>query len=281
MQHASVFATIFDSSIADNPALRHFFMDLLVLADQATGIVDMTPESIAAQTRLSVGDVRGWLAELEGPDERSRTATLNGARIVRLDPHREWGWRIVNWEQYQGKARTSTVRAVETARKQAYRNREVANIVPVSPRIPTASPAVEPPYGMPRSEQEAVDQGVFAGVTQEVAISAYHDAVSAGWVDKQQRRIMSFRSYAKKWEIWRQAKANEERIKSTNVNGHVNGSPRTQLLPSQRLKLMEEQAAKLAERITPLPGGEERSRLIAERRALVAQIDELKKKLIS
>ena len=98
--YAKVFAQIFDSSIADNYNLRHFFMDLLVLAE-VDGVVDMTPEAIAARTRIPLEDVNRYIAELESPDPRSRSAEHEGRRIVRLDTHRNWGWRIVNYNIYR------------------------------------------------------------------------------------------------------------------------------------------------------------------------------------
>jgi len=39
--------------------------------------------------------------ELEQPDPLSRTPTCNGARIKRLDKHRDWGWLIVNYSDFR------------------------------------------------------------------------------------------------------------------------------------------------------------------------------------
>lgn len=38
---------------------------------------------------------------MEQPDPYSRTEGEEGRRIVRLDDHRPWGWRIVNHEKYR------------------------------------------------------------------------------------------------------------------------------------------------------------------------------------
>ena len=98
--YAKVFNQIFDSSIADDYRLRHFFMDLLVLADR-NGVVDMTPTAIAARTRIPLDDVLAMLAKLELPDPESRTPDHDGRRIARLDDHRTWGWCIINYNRFR------------------------------------------------------------------------------------------------------------------------------------------------------------------------------------
>ena len=98
--YVKVFAQIFDSSIADDFHLRHFFMDLLVLADP-NGVVDMTPSAIAARTRIPLESVTAMIATLEQPDPESRTPDADGRRIERLDEHRTWGWLIINYNRFR------------------------------------------------------------------------------------------------------------------------------------------------------------------------------------
>jgi hypothetical protein len=98
--YAKVFSQIFDSSIADDFRLRHFFMDLLVLAD-VDGVVDMTTTAIAARTRIPLADVTTMLEKLEQPDPESRTPEAQGRRIERLDEHRTWGWSIINYHKFR------------------------------------------------------------------------------------------------------------------------------------------------------------------------------------
>ncbi len=98
--YVKVFRQIFESSIAEDYTLRHLFMDLLVLAD-IDGIVDMTHESIARVTNVPIEIVRATIEELERADPKSRSDAQEGRRIVRLDDHREWGWKIVNYEVYR------------------------------------------------------------------------------------------------------------------------------------------------------------------------------------
>ena len=95
-----VFSQIFDSSIAENYELRHFFEDMLKLAD-IDGVVDMTPEAISRRINLPIEKVIPFLAALAEPDLKSRSPEHDGRRIVPLDSHRDWGWIVVNYQHYR------------------------------------------------------------------------------------------------------------------------------------------------------------------------------------
>lgn len=97
---AKVFTQIFDSSIVEKPEVRFTFTDLLTLCD-VNGVVDMTHEAISRRTNRPLRVIKETIAELEGPDPRSRTPDFDGARIKRLDEHRDWGWMIVNYEKFR------------------------------------------------------------------------------------------------------------------------------------------------------------------------------------
>lgn len=118
--YAKVFSQIFDSSIADDYELRHFFMDLLVLAD-SDGVVDMTETSIAARTRIPVGKVKNHLVTLCDADERSRTKTDNGRRLKLIDDHRDWGWLIINYDKFRDIASDLQRREKTRLRTKKYR----------------------------------------------------------------------------------------------------------------------------------------------------------------
>ena len=106
-----VFEQILDSSIARDYELRHFFEDMLKLADR-TGAVDMTADAIARRINLPESKVLPLLEKLQLPDAESRTPDNEGRRIVLLDSHRNWGWMIVNYERYRN------IRDEETRRRQ-------------------------------------------------------------------------------------------------------------------------------------------------------------------
>ena len=98
--YAKIFSQIFDSSIAEHPTVRHLFMDLIVLAD-ASGVVDMTHEAIAKRTGTRLDIVRRGIAALCSPDPRSRSQIEDGRRMVLINSHRDWGWKLVNHGHYR------------------------------------------------------------------------------------------------------------------------------------------------------------------------------------
>lgn len=118
--YGKIFRQIFASSIAQDYHVRHMFMDMIVLAD-SDGVVDMTHESISGQTGLPVEQVRQLIAILEKPDPQSRTRDYQGARLVKMDEHRNWGWRVVNYCKYRAIATEEQRR--ETVRKRVARHR--------------------------------------------------------------------------------------------------------------------------------------------------------------
>ena len=129
--YAKVFEQILTSSIAENYQVRHIFMDFLVLADKE-GIVDMTRGAIARRLNLPLRLLTSALSALEAPDPASRSPEADGRRLVRLDPHRDWGWQIVNFKAYD-KIRDEDARRENNRRYQAeHRARLKAESPPVS-----------------------------------------------------------------------------------------------------------------------------------------------------
>ena len=145
--YAKIFRQIFDSSIAENPELRFTLMDLLVLAD-SDGVVDMTHEAIARTTNRPLEVIRKTLLELEGPDLRSRTSDANGARIKRLDDHRDWGWVIINFDRFRATATDSQYREKTRLRVQKHRQniRETSDVALRNVTVTKCNARVTPPY---------------------------------------------------------------------------------------------------------------------------------------
>ena len=107
-------------------------MDFLILADK-NGVVDMTHESIARRTNRPIKLIRQTIAQLEGPDPKSRTPDAKGARIFRLDDHRDWGWGIVNYQYYRNLASQDQRREKTRLRVQKLRKkRTVRKSLPVT-----------------------------------------------------------------------------------------------------------------------------------------------------
>lgn len=156
--YAKVFAQIFDSSIADDFRLRHFFMDLLVLADP-NGCVDMTPAALAARTRIPLEEVKAMLHTLEQPDPESRTPDADGRRIARLDEHRSWGWHIINYSRFRSIVSEDQRREKTKERTRRWREKltqkapiEPGGDAPVTPR--DAGDAMQKQMQMQRNMQK-------------------------------------------------------------------------------------------------------------------------------
>ena len=117
--YVKLFNQILDSSIADDRRLRHFFTDLLLCSD-AKGYVMMTEAAIARRIGATIDEVKWGIAELEKPDERSKTPENDGRRIERLDGV-GYGWRILNYEQYRAMKDGDQMREATKLRVQRYR----------------------------------------------------------------------------------------------------------------------------------------------------------------
>lgn len=116
--YARIFVEILQSSIAEDFTVRHVFEDFLKLCDG--GIVDMTRQSISRQLNIPLDTLNRCITVLESPDLSSRDPECEGRRLVRIDDHRDWGWRIVNYEKYAAmKNRADTSARVARHRAQA------------------------------------------------------------------------------------------------------------------------------------------------------------------
>ena len=121
--YARVFVQILDSSISEDFFLRHVFEDFLKLASKQ-GIVDMTREAMSRRLNIPLGELSEALNKLEQADPKSRDPEFGGRRIERLDEHRDWGWRILNWNKYDS-LRTKADVAVRVARHRANKQVEM------------------------------------------------------------------------------------------------------------------------------------------------------------
>lgn len=93
---------------------------VLALADRY-GHLDVTPHYLAGVTGLPVDDVIACMKRFCAPDPYSRTKAENGSRLVLLEEHRDWGWRVVNHTHYREKARKSSF---DAARVEDGRNKD-------------------------------------------------------------------------------------------------------------------------------------------------------------
>ena len=75
-------------------------MQQLIVLATPDGVVEMTPQAIAARTSIPFDIIEKGLKVLSQPDPYSRTPGEDGKRIVLMDESRPWGWRLVNHGKY-------------------------------------------------------------------------------------------------------------------------------------------------------------------------------------
>jgi len=114
---------MYDGTLAEDWRALITFQQLIVLCD-ADGVIDMTPHAIARRTGIPLEHIKAGIEILQSPDPESRTEGEEGRRIVPIDAHRPWGWRIVNHEKYKQLRDYDTVRA--QTRERVRRHREGA-----------------------------------------------------------------------------------------------------------------------------------------------------------
>lgn len=118
-----IFESIYDGSLHGDWKSMVVFQQLIVLSD-CDGVVDVTPRALAARTGIPLEIIKHGLQALEQPDTESRSSEMEGRRIVKLDDHRSWGWRIVNHSQYRDTVSKSDARTKAAERKRRQRERE-------------------------------------------------------------------------------------------------------------------------------------------------------------
>lgn len=99
--YGKVFASMYDGTLATKGPWQALvtFQQMIVLADK-DGVVDMTSHAISRRTSIPIDIITVGIHELMQPDEESRSTGEDGRRIVLLEPHRTWGWQIVNYVKY-------------------------------------------------------------------------------------------------------------------------------------------------------------------------------------
>ena len=130
--YSRVFLQILDSSLAENWQTRHVFEDLLKLAN-IDGVVDMTRQSISRRLNMPSEIVDAAITALENSDPHSRDPEHDGKRIIRLDGHRDWGWRILNFQKYERIRVSNDMREFNARRMANYREKK-------KPEAPVLSP---------------------------------------------------------------------------------------------------------------------------------------------
>ena len=111
---------ILESSImALDLEARWMMVVLIEIASEPgrAGKIDMILPVLANRAGMTVEQAARAMEQLSRPDPNSRSTVEDGRRVVLLDPNRNWGWRLVNWEAKD----INRKRLLATARQQRHR----------------------------------------------------------------------------------------------------------------------------------------------------------------
>ena len=98
--YAKIFASLYNGTLRGKSHAILVFTNLLAHAD-IDGCVDMHWRAIADEVGLTADETKAALEFLGSPDPDSRSPEREGRRIIPLEEHRNWGWRIVNHAKYR------------------------------------------------------------------------------------------------------------------------------------------------------------------------------------
>jgi len=276
--YGKIFEQIFDSSIAEDYRVRLVFQDMIVLADMH-GVVDRTHEAIARRTNVPEKIVRQAITVLESPDKNSRSPEHGGARIVRLDEHRDWGWVIVNHQKFRQIASEDQRREKTRERVDRFRTKhkeskptepkdkehndlEQCN-APVTPcnagnamqrqKQRHSTENNQPTREGPPKIEDVKARAEFVGCSAEEAERFWNHFESSGWIDKHGNPIVNWVAKLATWTVGNRAKPLETKQKTNGENGTKSDYWRNKSeydLINEELKAIRERASHTAMGIT-------------------------------
>lgn len=178
--YGKIFDSMYEGTLYGHWEAIVTLQQMLVLCNQ-DGVLDMTPQAMAARTSIPLEIITKGIGILAEVDPYSRTPDEDGRRIVLLDEHRPWGWRIVNYAKYQqiknraDKLEADRVRIAE--KRKANKNSDVAgcreesqSVADVAPVTPSASTALKP-----SSAKAEVSKPSVSPCPHKEIIGLYHE----------------------------------------------------------------------------------------------------------
>lgn len=160
--YAKLFSSLYQGTLRGRSNEILVFTNLLAHTGK-DGTVDKHFRAIAEETGLSLEEVMAAILVLEAPDAESRSPEEGGARIVRLDEHRVWGWRVVNHRKYRA-IRSEEDRAEQNRlSQQRWRERHRANGENSKPSVSSRKPSKP----IQRQRQEAETEAETEAISPE------------------------------------------------------------------------------------------------------------------
>jgi hypothetical protein len=130
--YTPVFDTVYDGTLCGKWPTLPVWLSILPMADWR-GHIDLTPEAISARTGWPMELLLAGIKQLCEPDPRSRSKNDDGRRLVLLDEHRDWGWRVINIQKYRniasGKDQVDDGRNAEKVRRYKERQKTLKDTV--------------------------------------------------------------------------------------------------------------------------------------------------------
>ena len=139
--YVKLFSSLYQGTLRGRSDEILVFTNLLAYCDQY-GIVDKHFKAIADETGLPLDRVHAAIVSLESPDKESRSSENEGRRILRLDDHRAWGWKVVNYGKYRAIRSEEDRREQNRLAQERWRNRHSVSTVSHS-KPPSAQAEVE------------------------------------------------------------------------------------------------------------------------------------------
>jgi hypothetical protein len=214
--YGKIFEMIYDGTLSENWQALITFQQMIVLCD-SDGNIDMTPSAISRRTGIPLEHIETGIEFLERVDPYSRTPDEDGRRIIRLDEHRNWGWKIVNHKFYRGLASREDKKAADRERIAIKRgmSRDVADCsdvsrmspmqdarcsmqdtikTPLTPQTKKRKKKQEKPF-IPPTLQEVESYFDENGYTKDSAKRAweYYEAGSPPWTDSRGNKVISWK----------------------------------------------------------------------------------------
>lgn len=186
--YGKLFASLYQGTLRGNAHGILVFTNLIAHCDQL-GVVDKHFRAIAEEVGLTIDEVKAAIEQLEKPDDESRSPELEGRRIVRLDEHRVWGWRIVNYAKYRAIRSEDDRREQNRLAQEKWRNKSKPKSAAVSrgkpPSAQAEAEAVIPPT--PRKTGGRITrraQKLAADVEWGKVQIAVRDAARPNWSER-------------------------------------------------------------------------------------------------
>lgn len=211
---AKIYGSIFTGSLRGKSDEILVFVNLLTHAT-CEGVADIHPTVIADETGLPLCNVTSALVTLGAPDPDSRSPKEEGKRIVSLDAHRSWGWRIVNHEFYRSLSSDNRYKEMTRERVRRYRQRKT-NVTLQDPPVtlhalPFVSVSgsvqkggtggneteaqVDFPPGFPATVIEAIRVSSTLGLPEQFVIDTWNKAAGRGGRDARDVPIRRWVNY--------------------------------------------------------------------------------------